>query len=159
MEIEMVADVAVNKFQKVINLLGRTRTGHARFQRAPVVSSLPVPTKDIQVDTKVYNPTPIQQVLPSTVFDHSPRLRKESAVGGRKTISFSYSPEVLWANSFNISLLTGETESKHASSSSTFQITILSLASSSGKPPQAASFFVFIEEKVQLFREQPFWQV
>ncbi|XP_019188376.1 PREDICTED: probable WRKY transcription factor 7 isoform X2 [Ipomoea nil] len=149
MEIEMVADVAVNKFQKVINLLGRTRTGHARFQRAPVVSSLPVPTKDIQVDTKVYNPTPIQQVLPSTVF----------AVGGRKTISFSYSPEVLWANSFNISLLTGETESKHASSSSTFQITILSLASSSGKPPQAASFFVFIEEKVQLFREQPFWQV
>nr|GMD55274.1 probable WRKY transcription factor 7 [Ipomoea batatas] len=103
-EIEMVADVAVNKFQKVINLLGRTRTGHARFRRAPVVSSLPVPAK---VDTK--------------------------------TISFSYSPEVSRANSFNISSLTGETESKQASSSSAFQITNLSLASSGGKPPLSSS--------------------
>ncbi|XP_019195463.1 PREDICTED: probable WRKY transcription factor 7 isoform X2 [Ipomoea nil] len=127
-EIEMVADVAVNKFQKVINLLGRTRTGHARFRRAPVVSSLPVPAKDIQVDTKVYNPTPIQQVLPPV-----------AGGGGGKTISFSYSPEVSRANSFNLSSLTGETESKQASSSSAFQITNLSLASSGGKPPLSSS--------------------
>ena len=44
MEIDMdckaVADVAVSKFKKVISLLGRTRTGHARFRRAPLASVL-----------------------------------------------------------------------------------------------------------------------
>lgn len=34
-----VADVAVNKFKKVISLLDRGRTGHARFRRAPMASS------------------------------------------------------------------------------------------------------------------------
>ncbi|GMH16649.1 hypothetical protein Nepgr_018490 [Nepenthes gracilis] len=34
-----VADVAVNKFRKVISLLDRTRTGHARFRRGPLASS------------------------------------------------------------------------------------------------------------------------
>ncbi|KAM2040969.1 hypothetical protein ACFX1X_034976 [Malus domestica] len=34
-----VADVAVSKFKKVIFLLGRTRTGHARFQQAPFTLS------------------------------------------------------------------------------------------------------------------------
>nr|GMD49739.1 probable WRKY transcription factor 7 [Ipomoea batatas] len=86
---------------------------------------MPVPAK---VDTKVYNPTPIQQVPPPV-----------SAAAAGKTISFSYSPEVSRANSFNISSLTGETESKQASSSSAFQITNLSLASSGGKPPLSSS--------------------
>ncbi|XP_043714239.1 probable WRKY transcription factor 7 isoform X1 [Telopea speciosissima] len=44
MEIDMdcreVADVAVTKFRKVISLLDRTRTGHARFRRAPMASPL-----------------------------------------------------------------------------------------------------------------------
>lgn len=31
-----VADAAISKFRKVISLLGRTRTGHARFRRGPV---------------------------------------------------------------------------------------------------------------------------
>ncbi|CAH2078094.1 unnamed protein product [Thlaspi arvense] len=34
-EITAVTDVAVNSFKKVISLLGRSRTGHARFRRAP----------------------------------------------------------------------------------------------------------------------------
>ncbi|KAL8165996.1 hypothetical protein V2J09_007495 [Rumex salicifolius] len=34
-----VADVAVNKFKKVISLLDRTPTGHARFRRGPVATS------------------------------------------------------------------------------------------------------------------------
>ncbi|KAL5714016.1 WRKY Transcription Factor [Ranunculus cassubicifolius] len=42
MEIEMdckaVTDIAVNKFKKVISLLGRARTGHARFRRGPASS-------------------------------------------------------------------------------------------------------------------------
>ncbi|KAK9270942.1 hypothetical protein L1049_026530 [Liquidambar formosana] len=43
MDCKAVADVAVNKFKKVISLLDRTRTGHARFRRAPVVA--PTPTQ------------------------------------------------------------------------------------------------------------------
>ncbi|PIA56581.1 hypothetical protein AQUCO_00700730v1 [Aquilegia coerulea] len=51
MEIEMdckvVTDLAVNKFKKVISLLGRTRTGHARFRRGPSPISSP-PTSQPQ---------------------------------------------------------------------------------------------------------------
>ncbi|TYK20183.1 putative WRKY transcription factor 7 isoform X2 [Cucumis melo var. makuwa] len=36
---EAVADSVVNKFKKVISLLDRNRTGHARFRRAPVLST------------------------------------------------------------------------------------------------------------------------
>ncbi|KAF8086192.1 hypothetical protein N665_0632s0012 [Sinapis alba] len=37
-EITAVTDVAVNSFKKVISLLGRSRTGHARFRQAPVTT-------------------------------------------------------------------------------------------------------------------------
>ncbi|OIT02229.1 PREDICTED: probable WRKY transcription factor 15 [Nicotiana attenuata] len=130
MEIEMVADAAVTKFKKVISLLDRNRTGHARFRRAPVASSpCQNPSKDY-VDTKVYSPTPIQQI---------PLCQQLSLVP--KTISFSYSPEnTSRTNSFNISTLTGETESKQQSSSSAFQITNLSqVSNSAGKPPLSSS--------------------
>ncbi|KAF5482305.1 hypothetical protein F2P56_002887 [Juglans regia] len=36
MDYKAVADVAVSKFKKVLTLLGRARTGHARFRRAPL---------------------------------------------------------------------------------------------------------------------------
>ncbi|WMV17076.1 hypothetical protein MTR67_010461 [Solanum verrucosum] len=136
MEIEMVADAAVTKFKKVISLLDRNRTGHARFRRAPLASANPLPmnsSKDF-VDTKVYSPTPIQQV-PLINYDHFNPLVP-------KTISFSYSPEMSRTNSFNISSLTGETESKqHSSSNSAFQITNLSsqVSNSAGKPPLSSS--------------------
>ncbi|TMW89516.1 hypothetical protein EJD97_017084 [Solanum chilense] len=130
MEIEMVADAAVTKFKKVISLLDRNRTGHARFRRAPLPSNS---SKDF-VDTKVYSPTPIQQV-PLITYDHFNPLVP-------KTISFSYSPEMSRTNSFNISSLTGETESKqHSSSNSAFQMTNLSsqVSNSAGKPPLSSS--------------------
>ncbi|XP_021284009.1 probable WRKY transcription factor 7 [Herrania umbratica] len=38
MEIQAVTDKTVNSFKKVISLLGRPRTGHARFRRAPFTS-------------------------------------------------------------------------------------------------------------------------
>ncbi|KAM3363469.1 putative WRKY transcription factor 7 [Capsicum galapagoense] len=138
MEIELVADAAVTKFKKVISLLDRNRTGHARFRRAPLAATTtPSPTncnKDI-VDTKVYSPTPIQQV-PLVSYEHYNPLVPP------KTISFSYSPEMSRTNSFNISSLTGDTESKHHSSSSAaFQITNLSsqVTNSAGKPPLSSS--------------------
>ncbi|KAI4389529.1 hypothetical protein MLD38_001745 [Melastoma candidum] len=37
-EIEAATVAAVNKFRKVISILDRTRTGHARFRRAPVAA-------------------------------------------------------------------------------------------------------------------------
>ncbi|GMH23250.1 hypothetical protein Nepgr_025093 [Nepenthes gracilis] len=41
LDCKAVADVAVNKFRKVISLLDRARTGHARFRRGPLASSPP----------------------------------------------------------------------------------------------------------------------
>ncbi|KAM1794522.1 hypothetical protein ACFX11_034988 [Malus domestica] len=73
MDCRAVADVAVSKFKKVIFLLGRTWTGHARFQQAPLtlssrsssqtqnqsqeilVKHVPLPLESI----KVYHATPI----------------------------------------------------------------------------------------------------
>ncbi|KAL8477035.1 hypothetical protein ACS0TY_029374 [Phlomoides rotata] len=94
-----VADVAVYKFKKVISLLGRTRTGHARFRRAPVTTSPAsspssvLPHVAASDSTKIYCPTPIQQVpLP----DYHHRVKE---AGESKTISFSYSPVLSRANS------------------------------------------------------------
>lgn len=151
MEIDVVADVAVGKFKKVIDLLGRTRTGHARFRRGPVPSSPPVAVQETPADNKVYSPTPIQQVPPPVSYDYTAAAahrffqaveRKESAAAAPPpmTISFACSPEISRANSFNISSLTGETESKQMhSSSSAFQVTNLSHVSSAGKPPLSTS--------------------
>lgn len=74
-----VADAAVTKFQKLIFLLGRTRTGHARFRRAPIL--LPIVNKltaageggeeNVNVavvedspGSRVYYPRPLQQLPP-----------------------------------------------------------------------------------------------
>lgn len=112
-----VADVAVSKFKRVISLLGRTRTGHARFRRAPVASP-----HHLHHHENSYLVVPKSRVLE----------RKDSST----TISFSYSSA---ANSF-ISSLTGVCDSKqHPSSSSAFQITNLSHVSSVGKPPLSSS--------------------
>ncbi|XP_020230359.1 probable WRKY transcription factor 15 isoform X1 [Cajanus cajan] len=127
-----VADVAVSKFKKVISLLGRTRTGHARFRRAP----LPPPPPPPPSEPRVYRATPLQQIPPPTLHADPKIERKDSS----KTINFSYS------NSF-VSSLTGDTDTKHPCSSAPvpappptgFQITNLSQVSSAGKPPLSSS--------------------
>lgn len=63
------ADAAVSKFKRVISLLDRTRTGHARFRRAPVIS-------------------PIQEIKP-TPFQAPPPIRIGSFSSPFKTIDFS----------------------------------------------------------------------
>ncbi|ESQ54909.1 hypothetical protein EUTSA_v10025630mg [Eutrema salsugineum] len=45
-EITAVTDVAVNSFKKVISLLDRSRTGHARFRRAPPTTTATAKTED-----------------------------------------------------------------------------------------------------------------
>lgn len=84
-EVGAVADVAVDRFKKVISLLDRRRTGHARFRRAPVAptSSQPHQTQDPDPESqprkteavsafKVYSPTPTSIVrLPPLPNGHS----------------------------------------------------------------------------------------
>ncbi|XAR74021.1 hypothetical protein NMG60_11008173 [Bertholletia excelsa] len=137
-DLEMVADVAVTKFKRVISLLGRTRVGHARFRRAPLSSpptnqmQIEIPeTKDIS-EPKVYCPTPIQQI-PLAV--PNPNLKSQHVNSVSKSINFSYSSAISGATSF-ISSLTGDTQ---PSPSSAFHITNMSPASSAGKPPLSSS--------------------
>ncbi|XP_068654526.1 probable WRKY transcription factor 7 [Aristolochia californica] len=107
----------VAKFKRMISLLGRTRTGHARFRRGP----LPFPQVDEpiqgveqggmprQTPCKVYCPTPIQRIPPPTPAPFT-------------------SPPLSAANS-HVSSLTGDTEE------SDFQIVNLS----TGRPPLSSS--------------------
>ncbi|XP_073151737.1 probable WRKY transcription factor 15 [Henckelia pumila] len=139
MDYAAVADVAVNKFKRAISLLGRTRTGHARFRRAPLTTtcnpdSSPnsvvmenYPRAEAQSYAKlVYScPTPIQQVPPPDLYV----LKTNGKQSGSKTTSFSYSPMV----SFISSLAGGDlaqTKPQQTSSSSA-----LHMISSLSKPP------------------------
>ncbi|KNA06748.1 hypothetical protein SOVF_178170 [Spinacia oleracea] len=76
---KMVADLAVNKFKKVISLLDRTRTGHAHFRRGPLhhPQQLQQPQpKPIQVQPP--QPQPSQQLLPQPKQQQQPQLVLES---------------------------------------------------------------------------------
>ncbi|KAH6803912.1 hypothetical protein C2S51_032159 [Perilla frutescens var. frutescens] len=156
-----VADVAVNKFKKVISLLGRTRTGHARFRRAPVTNNSPAlsssspnsvlhnsvaePVRpEDRSYAKIYCPTPIQQVAPP---DYRHKVVESFNDSASKTISFtSYStPVISRANSFISSLTGGDAEREQppppsaalqrmSSSLSHHQV-----SSSGGKPPLSSS--------------------
>ncbi|QDP16916.1 hypothetical protein Tsubulata_070011 [Turnera subulata] len=159
MDCKAVADVAVSKFKRVISLLGRTRTGHARFRRAPVANTpAHVPSTISNTNTrqensqaletsKVYYATPIQQIpptlpVPNHHHDYASMmmLPKSNGVIERKdsstTINFSYSSA---GNNSFMSSLTGDNDSKQPSSSSAFQIANLSQVSSAGKPPLSTS--------------------
>ncbi|KAM4129423.1 hypothetical protein ACJW30_01G022000 [Castanea mollissima] len=142
MEVGAVADVAVDKFKRVISLLDRKRLGHARFRRAPVGAS----PRQKQESQEVYcpTPTPISRLPPlpnSHTHVHQQPLGLMVAKAGsleRKdganSINFCSSPPISAGNSF-VSSLTGDTESLQPSLSSGFQITNLSQVSSVGKPP------------------------
>ncbi|KAH0941765.1 hypothetical protein HID58_001402, partial [Brassica napus] len=160
-EITAVTDVAVNSFKKVISLLGRSRTGHARFRRAPVTTK----TKeggDWKTEEKpatsavvlnrqkteqnggsafrVYCPTPIHRRPP---LSHNNSLitkngSSSSANNGRpqepSTINFAPSPPVSAANSF-MSSHRCDTESNQMSSGFEFTNPSSQISGSIGKPP------------------------
>ncbi|XP_057745846.1 probable WRKY transcription factor 15 [Arachis stenosperma] len=157
-----VADVAVSKFKRVISLLGRTRTGHARFRRGPLHAPSQSQTEPFSQEHRVFHATPLQQIPPplpppppppppqlqSLVNHHLiPKNGVLERSSSSKTINFSYSSA---ANSFLSSLTgdaaAGESKQQHhqqqPSSSSpapAFQITNLSQVSSAGKPPLSSS--------------------
>ncbi|KAF5740654.1 WRKY transcription factor 7 isoform X2 [Tripterygium wilfordii] len=149
LNIEAVADVAVDNFKKVISLLGRTRTGHARFRRAPIAPppqqvQEPGPSGSLTSNTlqsneqkvsafKVYQPTATHRLPPLP--------RKASTKNGFSerndapaTINFSNSPNISPSTSF-MSSLTGDTDSMHQSISSGFKFT----NPSNGMPPLPSS--------------------
>ncbi|KAK6939645.1 WRKY domain [Dillenia turbinata] len=155
LDCKAVADVAVNKFKKVISLLDRTRTGHARFRRAPIPSQQPQQqqqnqkiqeqSKETQREkqsdsvSKIYHPTPIQRFPPFASSQYQkPSLEKKESSAATTTINFSSPPQISAATSF-VSSLTGDTESFQPSTSSAFQITHVSHVSSVGKPPLSLS--------------------
>lgn len=158
MDCKAVADVAVSKFKRVISLLGRTRTGHARFRRAPLAQPQPQADKPIDTSsvsqsasTRVFYATPIQQIPPPPppVPPPPPPPTKESS---STTINFSsYSsagPAATTATTSFVSSLTGDTESKNqqqpSSSSPAFQISNLL---SAGKPPLSSTTTTSLKRK------------
>ncbi|KAL2528570.1 putative WRKY transcription factor 15 [Forsythia ovata] len=75
MDCKTVTDLAMNKFKKLISLLGPSRIGHARFRRAPVapppphssfssISNPVIEHRNEEPDTKIYCPKQINQVPP-----------------------------------------------------------------------------------------------
>lgn len=160
-----VTDAAVNSFKKVISLLGRTtRTGHARFRRAPVspasanqeqqqqaqdlgASVRPIsshPTEPVSA-FRVYQPTPVHRLPPLPNSHHqqqkTPSLVAKNGFSERnemRSINFSNSPSISASTSF-MSSLTGETDSVKRSMSSGFQFAEPSHVSSAGKPPLSSS--------------------
>ncbi|KAJ8432954.1 hypothetical protein Cgig2_032786 [Carnegiea gigantea] len=140
MEIDLncraVADDAVSRFKKVISLLGRARTGHARFRRGPVS-----PRQQPQ-NVVVLCPKPIQQVPLAHDFSTVVMRERKTEVAvppTTATINFSYS-----AGTSMKSTLTGENESSKQQAETTttttttttsFQLTNYSGVSSAGKPP------------------------
>ncbi|KAM6540572.1 hypothetical protein CsatB_005019 [Cannabis sativa] len=147
MDCQAVADVAVSKFRRVISLLGRTRTGHARFRRAPLP---PQHNNNNTEPSRVYYATPIQQIPPpdqnAVVL---PITKKENTSTTTTTINFSNTTTTSFLSS-----VTGDSDTKShhhhhhhhshnhnkpSSSSPGFQITNLSQISSVGKPPISTS--------------------
>ncbi|KAJ0085898.1 hypothetical protein Patl1_08902 [Pistacia atlantica] len=162
-EIKVAAEVAVNNFKRVISLLDRPRTGHARFRRAPLSPPPVIPQKEqkqvpepgpsvLSINHqsneqgsafKVYCPTPIHRLPPLPHNHHPHQIHKTPSVAVTKTVytersdaptTINFSP----STSF-ISSLTGDTDSIQPSFSSGFQFTTPSHVSSVGKPPLSSS--------------------
>ncbi|KAL9258509.1 putative WRKY transcription factor 7 [Drosera capensis] len=166
LDCKAVADVAVTKFKKVISLLDRNRTGHARFRRGPVVStSLPQsssspsisPTQQpnhrsgamLQIEyPKAESETrnhgsaftrinSAALVQRLSPLTHPMMQQKDVAV---TTINFSSASPAMSAASSYMSSFSRDTESVQPSMSSGFQIMTMSgVSSAAGKPPLSSS--------------------
>ncbi|OIW09696.1 hypothetical protein TanjilG_06502 [Lupinus angustifolius] len=151
-----VADVAVSKFKKVISLLGRTqtRTGHARFRRAPLIQSEKEEEHVSGTEpSRIFYATPLQQIPSTTTIHHHHHHQSlisrngitEKKDSSSKIITFSsYNNSDSSAPNSFISSLTGDADTKQQPSPAAtapvgFQITNLSQVSSAGKPPLPSS--------------------
>ncbi|KAK8481498.1 hypothetical protein V6N13_129757 [Hibiscus sabdariffa] len=144
-EIQAVTDKTVNSFKKVISLLGRPRTGHARFRRAPLAAlrqdekqrrldSQQLKTcsvEETKVKVSVCKPfPPMEQVHRLPPLPHNHHQSKKSSVLVAKT-GVSERNEAAGTGTINFSSMTGDTDSMQPSFSSH--------GPSSGKPPLSSS--------------------
>ncbi|KAL8141117.1 hypothetical protein V2J09_007138 [Rumex salicifolius] len=166
---QAVADVAVDRFKKVISLLDRTRTGHARFRRGPVsppstsqqkpspVQPQPQRRKSVKPEQVYTKPGPdLNRVGSGSAFTRvysasqlssqrlPPPLPNNSSPALPKTVMVKETAPTtinFAASPANsyMSSLTGDTDSVTPSMSSGFQITNMSNVSSAGKPPLSTS--------------------
>ncbi|KAI4325538.1 hypothetical protein MLD38_030923 [Melastoma candidum] len=132
------ANAAVTKFKKVVSLLGRERTGHARFRRGPIPNPVAV-VYDVTPIQQIPPPLPQQQLPPTTMTP----LQVQIPIGMQGTarpspstmVSFSYMSGISTGSgnitSSFISTLTGQNE--ESSSGLGFQIRNMS------KPPLLSS--------------------
>ncbi|XVE70130.1 hypothetical protein DITRI_Ditri10aG0046800 [Diplodiscus trichospermus] len=169
MEIQAVTDKTVNSFKRVISLLGRPRTGHARFRRAPI-SPLQQEERQQQQDSqqpqqkieeqgtsvqatkeqpsafKPFCPTPGHRLPPLPHNHHqsksNPLLLAKSGHLERNEAPTTInfsSSPPLSAGNSFMCSLTGDTDSMQPSFSSGFQFTSPSHIPSYGKPPLSSS--------------------
>ncbi|XP_076942837.1 putative WRKY transcription factor 15 [Bidens hawaiensis] len=117
-------DVTVTNFQRFISLLDHTRTGHARFRRAPVCNQQNYMTAAVLAE-KVYSPAPIQQHMPPVPLMNLHHSLVES--GSFEVINLSGT--AAHANSF-LSSVTREASSLQPSMFSGLRMT---------NPPQVSS--------------------
>ncbi|KAL9268332.1 putative WRKY transcription factor 7 [Drosera capensis] len=167
LDCKAVADVAVTKFKKVISLLNRNRTGHARFRRGPVVSTSPPqsssspsisPPQQLNHRSAAMQRIEYQKAVSETRNHGSAFTRISSAamvqrlpplphpvmqqkdVAVTTTINFSSASPAISAASSYMSSFTRDTESLQPSMPSGFQITTMSgVSSAAGKPPLSSS--------------------
>ncbi|KAJ8640657.1 hypothetical protein MRB53_017351 [Persea americana] len=125
----MKTEEAEEELNKAISHLSHTRTGHARFRRAPLPSlqqngescnghKTIVNQKNSDFSPWVYCPTPIQRLPPSISPHHHHHLIGISMNGGREPAERTTSSPLPATNSFLISPLTGDTDTKLPSSPS-----------------------------------------
>ncbi|GAB2222447.1 hypothetical protein Droror1_Dr00013668 [Drosera rotundifolia] len=167
LDCKAVADVAVTKFKKVISLLDRNRTGHARFRRGPVVSTSPPQSSSSPSISPPQQPnhrsaamqrieypkaesetrnqgSAFTRINSAAMVQRLPPLphpvMQQKDVAVTTTINFSSASPAMSAASSYMSSFTRDTESVQPSMSSGFQITTMSgVSSAAGKPPLSSS--------------------
>lgn len=86
---EAVADSVVSKFKKVISLLDRSRTGHARFRRAPVLTTTPPPPPPPKVKPQHQDPSSSSPISVPQI-----QVKKQESVSAFKVYCPTPSPVV-----------------------------------------------------------------
>ncbi|XVF64110.1 hypothetical protein PTKIN_Ptkin09bG0141000 [Pterospermum kingtungense] len=169
MEIQSVTDKTVDSFKKVISLLGRPRTGHARFRRAPVTPfhqeenqqkqqedseqprqkiqepgtcSVQVTKDQVSSAFKPFCPTPCHR-LPPLPHNHHPSKSSPLLVAKSGVLERNEAPSTINfsspALSAGNSFMSSLTGDTDSVHPSGFQVTSPSYIPSSGKPPLSSS--------------------
>ncbi|KAI3916016.1 hypothetical protein MKW98_004457 [Papaver atlanticum] len=92
LDCKAVADVAVNEFKKVISLLGRTRTGHARFRRAPLQNSNPSPPPPPPQPQHVEEPISVNHQIHLQNYQQQPKDDKSQQFIGSSSRVYCPTP-------------------------------------------------------------------